>query len=233
MKRKFNLLRSILIFIGLVSVNIVVYAQDTKSDCRVLLHTIKGKYTGECKDGFAHGKGFAQGKDKYEGSFKKGLPNGIGTYTWANGNTYSGGWKKGQRSGVGTFYSASNGESVKGTWKKDEFIKEYSEPSYKVLFKSNIEKTSFYESKGGVPGTIEIEFRRDGNKKELFNYLFLNGTSGMSEQSSNFIGFKGVLIPFEGSIKFQAPSRTGYNTVNYSLDFKIVKEGSWKIVVNY
>ena len=40
-----------------------------QNDCKVLLESISGTYEGKCKNGLAHGKGIAQGTDRYEGTF--------------------------------------------------------------------------------------------------------------------------------------------------------------------
>jgi len=50
-----------------------LFSQD---DCKVLIPEISGQYVGKCKKGLAHGKGLAIGIDRYEGSFKKGYPEG-------------------------------------------------------------------------------------------------------------------------------------------------------------
>ena len=85
------------IFAGICTVN----SQDIKetSNCKVLLESIQGEYSGECVDGLAHGMGVAEGIDKYEGKFKEGLPSGKGKYTWENENYYEGKWKEGKRHG--------------------------------------------------------------------------------------------------------------------------------------
>ncbi len=232
--KTFSLIRLLLSVLIIVSISKSSYSQKSEENCRVLLHPINDSYEGGCKKGFAHGKGIAKGKDLYEGKFKMGLPHGIGKYTWANGNTYTGGWKKGKMNGVGTYYSASNGEDLKGIWEENEFIKEYKGPAYNITYKStSIEKVNIYALNGGIPGTIDIELRRDGYKNHNFNYIFLNGMTGMQETSSNFIGFKGVAYPFEGNVKFQALSRTGITTINYSLDFVINDKGAWKVIIYY
>ncbi|PLX24321.1 MAG: hypothetical protein C0597_00015 [Marinilabiliales bacterium] len=55
--------------------NFGLRAQEKTTDCRVLLSSISEKYEGECVNGFADGKGIAEGAHKYEGEFKKGLPH--------------------------------------------------------------------------------------------------------------------------------------------------------------
>lgn len=234
MKTSNLLIKEILIALIIITVSFNLKANGQNDGCRVLLHPINDTYEGSCKKGFAHGKGVAKGEDVYEGKFKMGLPHGSGTYTWANGNKYSGSWKKGKRDGIGTYYSASNGEEVKGIWKDDEFIKEYEGPSHKILYKStSVEKIRIYEVKGAIPGTIEIEFRRDGYKNERIITPLLHSMSGMQEISNQFIGFKGAIFPFKANVKFQAPNRTNRILVNYTLDFEIYKEGAWKVIIYY
>jgi hypothetical protein len=81
--------RIILILVLIIGSN--VFAQQ--SDCKVTIADISGSYSGGCKKGLAHGKGIAQGKDRFEGQFIKGMPEGKGIYTWANGTYYDGQWK--------------------------------------------------------------------------------------------------------------------------------------------
>ncbi|RLD65057.1 MAG: hypothetical protein DRI84_07600, partial [Bacteroidetes bacterium] len=92
------------------------YAQDS---CHVLNPAIQESYEGGCKNGLAHGEGLAKGVDTYQGRFKKGLPDGYGTYNWANGAIYQGDWKKGKRSGRGSYSYSVDGRdtSIIGLWK--------------------------------------------------------------------------------------------------------------------
>jgi hypothetical protein len=107
------------LFLGCTMVN----AQDSAS-CEVVLLPIVGKYTGECKNNKAHGLGKAVGMDTYEGEFKKGYPDGEGTYTWKNGDYYKGALKKGLRQGKGEFHFLHPGAAdsvVAGYWHKDAY----------------------------------------------------------------------------------------------------------------
>ena len=99
------------------------------ADCRVRLPDIAGSYEGECHKGKAHGHGRAVGRDIYEGEFVKGLPDGTGTYTWANGDYYEGEFVKGAKEGEGKMvFTPAKADSVQtdsiqaGLWKNDQFL---------------------------------------------------------------------------------------------------------------
>ncbi len=67
------------------------------TNCKVNDVDINQEYRGECRNGLAHGKGRAKGRDVYFGEFKDGNTHGRGTYTWATGDSYEGDWVNGQR----------------------------------------------------------------------------------------------------------------------------------------
>lgn len=48
--------------------------------------------SGQWRDGLLHGRGKFNhiSGDRYEGNFVAGLRNGLGAYTWANGNMFEG-----------------------------------------------------------------------------------------------------------------------------------------------
>lgn len=67
------------------------------ANCKVNDVDINQEYRGECRNGLAHGKGRAKGRDVYFGEFKDGNAHGQGTYTWASGSSYEGSWVNGER----------------------------------------------------------------------------------------------------------------------------------------
>ena len=104
---------------------------EPTADCRVRLPDIAGSYEGECRKGKAHGYGRAVGRDIYEGEFVKGLPDGTGTYTWANGNYYEGEFVKGAKEGQGKMvFVPAKADSLQtdsiqaGLWENDQFLGE-------------------------------------------------------------------------------------------------------------
>ena len=76
-------------------------------------------WSGSCVDGFASGEGtlawFTSGKPAghYTGPMNHGLPDGIGTYTYANGDQYQGEFWQGKYDGTGT-YTFANGATYAG-----------------------------------------------------------------------------------------------------------------------
>jgi hypothetical protein len=114
--------------------------------CKVVDPELQGFYEGGCRNGLAHGKGYARGTAEYEGGFRKGLKHGKGVKTWPWGDRYEGEfvadrkhgkgmyvWGPGspwtgeryvgdyvddRRDGWGTYYWPT-GDRFEGLWKED------------------------------------------------------------------------------------------------------------------
>ena len=71
----------------LLSIN---YSFAQQNNCVVNVIELQGTYTGDCKNGKAHGKGKSIGEDIYEGEFKNGYPEGTGKYIWKSGTWFEG-----------------------------------------------------------------------------------------------------------------------------------------------
>jgi hypothetical protein len=116
------------------------------ADCKVVDPELQGFYEGGCRNGLAHGKGYARGTAEYEGGFRKGLKHGKGVKTWTWGDRYEGefvadrkhgkgmyvwgpgspwageryigGYLDDRRHGWGTYYWPT-GDRFEGAWKED------------------------------------------------------------------------------------------------------------------
>jgi hypothetical protein len=79
-------------------------------------------WSGECKNGFAHGEGvlqwFVNGKadDRYEGNLASGWAEGQGVLTKADGTKYAGNWKDSMQSGTGRL-DWPDGSWYEGQWR--------------------------------------------------------------------------------------------------------------------
>lgn len=215
----------------------------SQDNCRVLKPGIDSTYTGGCKQGLADGQGVASGKDHYSGEFKKGLPEGKGTYIWNNGDKYEGEWKKGFRDGPGKYTITRNDRDsvVTGIWKSDEYLGEKAIPPYTIQYRNGISRVSCVRT-GDQPLRVHYKFTRGGSTSEHtspISDLLLQGNSGTESSSSNYFGFDDVTFPFEGKIKFSAPSALSSQgaanavTLNYELNFIVNQPGAWLVTVFY
>jgi hypothetical protein len=234
--------KSVLLFCSIM-ISGCFTAAWSQTDCKVLKPGIDSTYTGDCKQGLANGQGTAHGIDSYTGEFKKGLPDGNGTYTWKNGDKYEGQWKKGLREGTGKYTVMYEGRDsvLTGIWQSDNYIGEESIPPYAIRFRNGITRVSCIRT-GDMPLRVYYKFTRGGTTSEHtspISDLLLQGSSGNESGSTNNFGFDNVSFPFEGKIKFTAPSALSSPgaanavTLNYELNFVINQPGAWMLTIYY
>ena len=99
-------------------------AQVVKDTSKVLMSTIKEKYTGPVKKGLASGQGEAFGVHHYIGMFKNGMPNGKGIYYYNDSVYYKGEFLDGVKEGKGEMHNAQKQGAdtlIKGYWSGDEY----------------------------------------------------------------------------------------------------------------
>lgn len=224
-------------FFGFAAVLILIlnfngFTQDTTS-CKVLLESISGSYDGGCKDGLAHGRGFAEGKDKYKGRFRLGVPDGSGIYYFSNGDYYHGAFKNGKKHGKGEFYSAINNKTIKGIWKDDSLNLEISDPPYEILQNYNVNGINVMQKAGGVENSIELVFSRDGQISYNMPSLNFVASTGYIVRNAYYSGIEKVSFPTEIQVTFSAPNRFNTIYIRYEAKIRINKPGAWKIVMRY
>lgn len=218
---KTSLFLSLLMFVSYCS-----NAQDP--GCKVALLTIQGKYSGECRDGKANGKGKSVGMDSYEGNFKNGYPDGDGTYTWQNGNYYTGSFRKGVKGGKGEMHFLKPGRAdsvVTGFWKKDNYVGKYENP-YEIIELS--------------PAVTYKNFQKYGTKK---SDIFISMESGMlgTANVTNFLVMQGSYVRYNKAdltksqtIDFQNvefPFRVKFILDKGPLDILFNEEGDWHVEI--
>lgn len=223
-------------FLVILTISALTIAGYGQNNCIVLLPGISGSYTGSCKKGLADGKGEASGVDRYVGDFKKGYPDGVGTYTWQTGERYSGEWKKGKRDGEGEFISRQSGiESVlSGTWKDDQYVGKKAPSPYVIGYRNNVGRINFTKI-SETPLSIRYKFSRSGETSSFLSVtnLLLRGSSGTENISTSYTGYENVIFPFEGNVKFQAPNTLNTSTLGCELRFAINEPGYWLVTIYY
>jgi hypothetical protein len=203
-----------------------LYAQS--GDCKVSKTSISGSYTGDCKNGLAHGKGVAQGIDRYEGQFVKGLPSGTGTYSWANGVYYQGQWKKGMMEGEGKMVYPDS--TVTGVWKEDKYIGKKVIPPYAILSSMSVARSTITKTKDGN-NRVKIQIKQGGTDNMTVEDFSLAYDSGSEYRSGNYYGIENMKFPLTVKVKYRSwnPIRTSQYSVIF--EFIINEPGSWDVVL--
>jgi hypothetical protein len=102
-----------------------LYGQVATSSCKVLSESISAEYKGGCKNELADGQGEAKGiQHRYTGTFKKGMPDGYGTYYFSDSVFYSGLFLEGIKEGKGEMHYVSaekKDSTIKGYWSGNEY----------------------------------------------------------------------------------------------------------------
>lgn len=77
------------------------------------------KYDGQWKEGKREGVGTVIWPDgrRYDGEYKDGKMEGRGTFTWPDGSLYEGEYRAGRRHGFGTYTYRQGGGIYQGEWK--------------------------------------------------------------------------------------------------------------------
>lgn len=202
---------------------------ESTDECDVLLDRINESYAGECKKGLAHGDGLAIGRDRYEGEFKKGYPDGYGVCLYENKSKYEGYWSKGLIDGKGTMYLTSPDKKdsvLTGYWKRGNYIGEY-DKLHNVNFTQNVSKVKFkYVS--DKKNRVEVRLQRGGNRISSVTYFDLTSATGASIRLVQYGGiFDDLEFPFEGKVRYTVPTILGGSQVTGRVEFQVLKPGHW------
>ena len=227
--------------------------QAWSQDCSVLLKEISTNYKGECKGGFASGKGEATGNGyTYQGEFKKGYPDGEGALTLPDGTVFKSEWKKGMIWGYGEL-TAKDGSVKKGYWKGNitDFIYVGVDKDYLLGYK--ILDTQFMDN-----ATIEFVKNKESLDKlviqiyenhirRIDHFEILGITSGVIHQVVNNNGrltadIINISFPLTMQIRYILPYGTqdtklmGGEDNLFSprvLRFTIVEPGLWTVTITH
>jgi hypothetical protein len=220
-----GIIAGIALFIG-----ITVNGQN--SECKVLLPEIAGSYTGDCKNGLANGKGIAQGIDRYEGQFSKGMPQGRGKYTWANGSVYNGQWVKGLKEGQGEMVHSLSGRdsTVKGYWKNDKYIGEKLIAPYTIIRKDDLLACNL--RKTGEGNEVIVKLMMKGQINTRVRGLSMVYGSGTQFRSGPHEGVQNIYFPFDLKITYTTSNPISRSSFDVVFECTITEPGKWEIILN-
>jgi hypothetical protein len=214
----------LLIVSGWFSLNL-----QSQGDCKVLKPEIADHYSGKCKDGLAHGQGQATGQDTYNGQFRKGLPDGTGTYTWANGDIYTGEWSNGFREGEGAMKFKLDGKDtvLMGLWEKDLY-KGPVIPGPVIIRCTSIERYTITNS-GGILNRVLINFYQDGVRNRGIGDLMLSTSSGSETRLGEAVGFENIIFPVKIKVSYTTWNKVRAIQFRAEIEFEISEPGDWVV----
>jgi len=215
------------ILAGTLSLNL-----SAQKVCTVLKAEIANNYEGKCKNGLAHGKGIATGVDTYEGQFSKGLPEGHGTYSWANGDTYVGDWEQGLRHGEGTmtFKSAGNDSTLTGIWENDKYSGPLP-PKPVVLSSMYVDRYKFTKM-GKSQNRVLIDFYRSGIRNTEIENLMPTCSSGNMTRLGESFGFENIIYPVTIKLSYYTWNQAHTQMINPVFEFTIADPGDWVVSIH-
>jgi hypothetical protein len=205
------------------------YVSGQTSECKVLMPQISGKYSGDCKKGLANGVGEAQGVDIYRGHFSKGLPNGKGVYTWADGSFYDGDWKYGLKNGDGRLVKKDS--VITGIWKDDRYQGKKPEPSFKIISSRNVTRyvfTKSVESDSGVRIKVLLG-GRDNSEIEDFSLAYSNGSE---YKNVGVYGVQNCSVPYDVTVRYRTWNQLHSVQYDVLFEFTITSPGTWNLTIN-
>jgi len=209
-----------------------LHVQGQVNDCKVLMPAISGTYTGDCKNGLAHGKGISAGTDRYEGEFNRGLPNGDGIYEYNGGPVYKGEWSKGLKHGRGeiTYHTLRGDSVIKGFWRADDYIGRENLPSYDIVRKDNLLSVNI--SKEGSGNTIVIRYLMKGQINSKVRGLSMVYSSGTTFKTGTYEGLQDVRFPLELKITYNTNNPISRSSFDVVFECIINEAGKWEITLN-
>ncbi len=182
---------------------------QTTSDCKVIHEELIGNYKGDCV---------------------KGLANGKGEFTFANGDfVYKGNFKDGKMNGQGVIYSMQNKLKKivsKGFWENNIYVGDKSRP-YEVIRNLNLDRYTVIKA-AGEENKVFINFYQNGSRNNVSNLnVFENNGTKISGNYTE--GYENIIYPFVCQINYTTANK--FKATSYDVNFEIVinEPGSWEI----
>ena len=207
-----------------------LYLNAQENACVVKHPGISDKYSGDCRNGLADGRGVAEGTDKYFGQFREGLPHGKGTYTWSNGMYYEGQWMYGLKEGKGKLVYKDS--TVSGYWKADKYVGDKLISPYNIIRSISIVRSTFKK----LPGSgnyIRMRFTRGGvENADIIDFSIAND-SGEQYRLGPSYGIQNSQFPLNVIIRFRAWNYFHTAQFEANFEFTINEPGNWEVQISY
>lgn len=205
------------------------YAFGQLTDCKVISPALSDSYSGDCKKGLAHGRGVAQGRDRYEGEFSKGVPDGTGTYTWENGSFYEGQFKNGLKDGKGKMVTSDS--TITGIWEKDHYVGKESKAAYQIHSTVGVSRYTFKKTVAAMPG-VKLRITQVGADNLGIEDFSLAYDSGDEYRVGNVFGIQNILFPLRVSVRYR--TWNAFHTAQYDVFFEytINEPGLWEVMIS-
>lgn len=200
-----------------------------QTECKVLMTDISGSYQGGCRKGLAHGNGIAQGVDRYEGEFIKGLPDGKGIYKWANGVIYEGEWKKGIKEGKGKMVYPDS--VLTGIWKENIYMGKEVLPPYRIIRSMSVSRSSVIKAPG-VSNEIRIRLMQGGIANISVQNFTIDFDSGSEYKNGTIYGLQNFRVPVNVKVKYVTWNQLMTSQSDVVFEFVINEAGTWDVVIN-
>ena len=186
-------------------------------------------YSGKCKKGLAHGNGIASGVDIYEGHFKKGLPDGKGTYAWSTGEKYIGVFKAGLRNGEGVyiFMVDGNENALDGIWEEDQYVGKKL-PKPKVTYQVNIDRYTL-KRVGNIKNRVLVDLFQNGSRNIGAEDFLITASSGYETWLSLSRGFEAIDFPATFKVRYITWNKLRTYKLNAVFEFEISGPGDWRL----
>ncbi|NMC37610.1 MAG: hypothetical protein GYA41_04735 [Bacteroidales bacterium] len=201
-----------------------------EKSCVVKHPALSGKYSGDCRNGFADGRGVAEGTDKYFGQFRNGLPHGKGTYTWADGSYYIGQFQNGLKDGRGKLVNKDS--TLTGFWKEDRYVGEKIISPYQITRSVSITRSTF-KKLAGSGNYIRIRFTRGGVENIDIIDFSLAHDSGEQYRIGQSYGIQNSQFPLTIIVRFRAWNYFHSAQFEANFEFTINEPANWEVNVSY
>lgn len=221
MKRKLSLTLLAFTFFN----GIGLFAQE----CKVVHKDLTGTYAGECKEGYAHGKGQAKGLHQYAGNFKDGQPHGEGIYYFDDRTYYKGKFQDGLKEGKGEMHYLRTGKPdsvIKGYWSGDEYRgKNYI--TYRYSGGPRFDRVEIEPSaNSGKTLTIEVSvFPSDGASVTVTDLYPIDGNSSFIRKLDGYGTVSKSVATYEIS-KFPISLQVIFST-GQTMNLELYKNARW------